>query len=77
MGGLGDWLSVDVDCARQIDKQRFDHRSTTGHAGNSWLAMATVLWSGVCGVTVGVWISGARSRQAAARASSRLLGSYG
>jgi hypothetical protein len=39
MGGLGDRLSVDVNCARQIDKQRFDHRSTCHHVG--W-TMATV-----------------------------------
>jgi hypothetical protein len=39
MGGLGDRLSVDVNCARQIDKQRFDYRSTTSHG---WLAMAIV-----------------------------------
>lgn len=36
MGGLGDRLSVDVNCAGQIDKQRFDHRSTR-HVGWRWL----------------------------------------
>ena len=66
MGGFGDRLGVDVNCARQIYKQRFDHRWTP-HVG----------WRCYCGVCFGVgvvgWLRSAPNRQAAACASSLLL----
>jgi hypothetical protein len=37
MGGLGDRLSVDVNCARQIDEQRFDHRSICHVVGDGYV----------------------------------------
>ena len=41
MGRLGDRLGVDVNCARQIYKQRFDRRSAR-HVGWRWLHVESV-----------------------------------
>lgn len=58
MGGFGDWLGVDVNCARQIDKERFDDRSTTSHVG--WLCDYSKLLFGV-----GLMVKGCESASSA------------